>query len=380
MEHQQLISFNQTCYEFQTQQGGSLADAEDYCKARGGLVVNSVGDVTYNFLQYELERLKAKLKSRLVWLGARREMTGNHPLTHRSRSNVWRWVNGALISQFLWADDQPNNYNGQQNCIVLDGGRKWLWNDVTCDLDYLPWICQYTPSNCGSPDKAENSTILERDYRVGREIHYRCPIGHMIVGNETRRCESDGFWSGSPPTCKYVNCGPLGDIEHGRVLLVNQSRTTFNATARYVCDADFTIVGNDTRVCLGNGTWSGAEPKCLYSWCPELLPIPNGILNATNRTLNGLATYTCHKGHKLISNGTRQCQIGGKWTGEEPICKCKFPAELRYIRPLFTRLFSVFQISIAECRWNFAMVGIFYLTHLQLMRVSLNTSVTRITL
>lgn len=44
---------------------------------------------------------------------------------------------------YRWADDQPNNYNGQQNCVVLDGGRKWMWNDVTCDLDYLPWICQY---------------------------------------------------------------------------------------------------------------------------------------------------------------------------------------------------------------------------------------------
>ncbi|XP_074599760.1 CUB and Sushi multiple domains furrowed isoform X2 [Brevipalpus obovatus] len=360
MDHQQLISFNQTCYEFQTQQGGSFMDAENYCKARGGLVVNSVGNVTHNFLHYELEKLKSKLKSRLVWLGARREV-GNHPSTHRSRSSVWRWVNGALISTFLWAADQPNNYNGQQNCIVLDGGRKWQWNDVTCDLDYLPWICQYTPSNCGSPDKSENSTIVEHDFRVGREIHYRCPIGHMIMGNESRRCESNGFWSGSVPTCKYINCGPLGDIEHGRVILVNQSRTTFNATALYICDQDFTIVGNDSRHCLGNGSWSGVEPKCLYSWCPELLPIPNGILNVTNRTLNGLATYTCQRGHKLISNGTRQCQIGGKWTGEEPICKyidCGVPLELRHGRFILLNSSTTYESVVKyECSINFTLIG-----------------------
>lgn len=50
----------------------------------------------------------------------------------------------SAVQQYLWAEDQPNNYNGQQNCIVLDGGRRWLWNDVTCDLDYLPWVCQYS--------------------------------------------------------------------------------------------------------------------------------------------------------------------------------------------------------------------------------------------
>lgn len=323
MEHQQLVSFNQTCYEFQTQQGGSFSDAQDYCRARGGLVVNSVGNVTHNFLFYELERLKAKLKSRLVWLGARRELTTNHPVFHRSRSNIWKWVNGELVNQFLWAEDQPNNYNGQQNCIVLDGGRKWLWNDVTCDLDYLPWICQYTPSNCGSPDKQENSTIVERDYRVGREITYRCPVGHKVDGNETRKCMSDGFWSGSAPPCKFVDCGVLPDIHRGRVVFLNDSRTSYNATVQYICDRDFTLVGNETRVCLGNGSWSDSTPRCLYSWCPELPILSNGIVNVTNRTENGIATYICARGHKLIGNGTRQCNLGGKWSGEEPVCKCK---------------------------------------------------------
>ena len=139
MEYQQLTSFNKTCYEFQTQRGGSFNDAETYCKARGGLVVNSVADVSHNFLFYELERIKPKLKSKLVWLGARRDVhQHNGPSFHRSRSSVWHWVNGDPIKTFLWAEDQPNNYNGQQNCIVLDGGRKWMWNDVTCG-QFLPF-------------------------------------------------------------------------------------------------------------------------------------------------------------------------------------------------------------------------------------------------
>lgn len=47
------------------------------------------------------------------------------------------------MSRPHWGKDQPNNYNGEQNCVVLDGGRDWLWNDVGCNLDYLNWICQH---------------------------------------------------------------------------------------------------------------------------------------------------------------------------------------------------------------------------------------------
>ena len=43
-----------------------------------------------------------------------------------------------------WGRDQPNSYVGEQNCVVLDGGRDWLWNDVSCQLDYLHWICEYS--------------------------------------------------------------------------------------------------------------------------------------------------------------------------------------------------------------------------------------------
>lgn len=43
-----------------------------------------------------------------------------------------------------WGKDQPNNYNGEQNCAVLDGGRGWLWNDVGCNLDYLHWVCMHS--------------------------------------------------------------------------------------------------------------------------------------------------------------------------------------------------------------------------------------------
>lgn len=50
---------------------------------------------------------------------------------------------GDTVLKPTWGKDQPNNYNGEQNCVVLDGGRNWLWNDVGCNLDYLHFVCQH---------------------------------------------------------------------------------------------------------------------------------------------------------------------------------------------------------------------------------------------
>lgn len=312
LEPLELTTFSRTCYEFQVQKGGSFQVAEEYCHARGGLMVHHVEDLTHNFIASELERRKDQLKSKLVWLGAQRDSG--------LRAKTWHWVDNEPVKQYLWAEDQPNNYNGQQNCVVLDGGRRWLWNDVTCDLDYLPWVCQYSPSNCGSPDRQENSTVLGTDYRLGQTVTYQCPTGNMVVGDRIRKCESNGFWSGLAPSCKYVQCGPLTDIEFGTVSYPDD-RTTYNATVRYTCDTNYTLVGNELRWCGENGEWNGTEPFCQYHWCPPLQTLINGTMELSGQKAGDEVKYSCDKGHKLIGNDSRICELGGYWTGSDPVCK-----------------------------------------------------------
>ena len=33
-------------------------------------------------------------------------------------------------------------------------------------------------------------------------------------------------------------------------------------SAKYTCDAGFSIIGSDTRTCQDDGTWSGSQPVC----------------------------------------------------------------------------------------------------------------------
>lgn len=195
------------------------------------------------------------------------------------------------------------------------------------DLDYLPWICQYAPSNCGSPDINENSTVVRNDVRnrVSNSIVYKCSEGSRQDGLEKRLCQSNGFWEGEAPKCTYVDCGPLNSIPHGRVSFV---RSDFNATATYSCNRDYTLVGSEHRYCLGNGSWSDQEPKCFYSHCSQALEIENGFVTLTNRSINGLASYTCKLGFVLVGSSKQSCQLGGTWSGQTPQCKCKSPLAL----------------------------------------------------
>lgn len=304
------------------------------------------------------------------------------PQTHQSQS-VWRWGGDMqseslqdVVTSFLWADDQPNNYNNQQDCIVMDGTKKWLWNDVTCELDYLPWVCQYRPSTCGSPDRQENSTILEihssliegssseSNFQLGKVVTYTCPIGHKLEGPKQRKCLYDGTWSDRAPRCQYVDCGQLNSqsIENGQIVYLNQSQTTYASLAKYVCHEDYVLVGSDIRQCNADGRWSNKQPFCAYKWCPALPQITNGLLNVSSYRENSIATYTCNNGFKLIGNDTRQCLLGGKWTNHEPFCQfvdCGQPKEISNGKyELVNKTTNYLSVTLYTCNDNYTLSGV----------------------
>lgn len=57
------------------------------------------------------------------------------------------------------------------------------------------------------------------------------------------------------------DCGPP-EVPSGSQLLVAYSTTFYTSVANYTCVTGYTLIGNGTRVCLQNSTWSGAVPVC----------------------------------------------------------------------------------------------------------------------
>lgn len=77
------------------------------------------------------------------------------------------------------------------------------------------------PLSCGSPDSLQNTTVVGRNFTVGNMIEYKCPKGHALVGNATRKCERTGMWSDLAPTCK---CKFVAIFEFNQISIIISCR------------------------------------------------------------------------------------------------------------------------------------------------------------
>ena len=114
-------------------------------------------------------------------------------------------------------------------------------------------------------------------FRPGSVAKYSCKPGFRLVGASTRKCLSNGYWSGKAPTCRRkdiyqscriiycllnaaITCPRLSAPKYGSVKVTGYFRP--GSVAKYSCKPGFKLVGTSTRKCLSNGYWSGKAPTC----------------------------------------------------------------------------------------------------------------------
>ncbi|KAG7240421.1 hypothetical protein INR49_026992 [Caranx melampygus] len=130
---QSLSEHNKTCpsgwtnfrcsvYRFSTESGSWDKGRED-CRGRGAdlVVIDSPEEQTFVFGFTSVE----------VWIG----------LTHKEEEGVWKWVDGTPLTLAYWADNEPNNAGGVENCAHIRSDKKRDWNDAPCDTSFK-WICE----------------------------------------------------------------------------------------------------------------------------------------------------------------------------------------------------------------------------------------------
>ena len=127
-------------------------------------------------------------------------------------------------------------------------------------------------------------------YDFNVEATYSCDTGFSLVDNNTRTCTGDGSsttgsFDGESPTCvgesmkntklytpfylyTVITCPPLNDLSNGTVTYnVESDNLEFGTQAIYSCDNGFSLVGNTTRTCTGDGSsttssFDGEAPTC----------------------------------------------------------------------------------------------------------------------
>lgn len=176
-------------------------------------------------------------------------------------------------------------------------------------------IC--VPVKCATPPQVANGVIDGLDYGFGKEVAIHCQEGYLLHGAPKLTCQSDGNWDAEVPFCKPVTCGPPEDLPRG---FPNGFSFYHGGHIQYQCFPGYQLHGSPSRRCLSNGFWSGSPPSCLPCRCSTPV-IQNGAVNGTEIGCGKAAQFRCFKGFKLLGLSEITCEANGQWSSGFPHCE-----------------------------------------------------------
>ncbi|XP_029981356.1 CD209 antigen-like protein E [Sphaeramia orbicularis] len=107
------------CYFFSTQRK-SWTDSRSDCRSQGGdlVIINNIEEQRIMWTPTHIE----------YWIG----------LSDSEQEGVWKWVDGSALTLRLWYPNQPNDYNGGQDCGISNYDN---WNDLSCNEE-RHYVCE----------------------------------------------------------------------------------------------------------------------------------------------------------------------------------------------------------------------------------------------
>ena len=124
-------NYGHSCYKYFTETDTWL-NARDICADEGGWLV-SISDEKEN--DFVLSMIDSEDR---VWIG----------LSDRNVEGKLQWDHGEAITYSNWANGEPNNFGGSEDCIELHGDGKW--NDGSCTAS-RSFLCEIAPSPSAKP-------------------------------------------------------------------------------------------------------------------------------------------------------------------------------------------------------------------------------------
>lgn len=141
-------------------------------------------------------------------------------------------------------------------------------SEIRCQLPPRP---NNTIVSVSSTERLHGTSVLRSKlsskvaYRVGSTLKYRCERGYILdVGGKassslsssssspeaplrvvTRRCTTKGSWTGSTPSCVYVDCEQPEEPENAIVKLASTGATYYGSMAFYKCEDHFNLDGKN---------------------------------------------------------------------------------------------------------------------------------------
>lgn len=212
--------------------------------------------------------------------------------------------------------------------------------------------------HCAEPTAIPNSKVIIPSYDYNSEAEYLCYLGYRLKGKATIKCEANGMWAGSPPTCVPIDCGAPPLVANSAILTTNQH--TFNSVVTYVCEVGFRLIGQQSLSCIATGVWSGQTPVCEPISCGTPPKIDNAVYAGANFIYRSVVTYRCLEGFELLGGPLLTCAYDGAWVGDRPECielSCGPPLVFPHSSTTMTKGAHVGSVAAFLCNDGYYLVG-----------------------
>jgi len=165
---------------------------------------------------------------------------------------------------------------------------------------------------CSEPDTIANGKFEYNNY-PGWPSHicnvvYTCDPGFTLKGNRNLYCYK-GEWTAFAPTCEAVICPALDAPTDGSMSYVDIApRNQMDSIISFSCNDNFELVGQESVVCLPDGTWCEEAPSCV-----EMFTSCKDIKTAHPESVSGMFTLHGKDGETYSTFCDMETSEGG-WT------------------------------------------------------------------
>ncbi|XP_058623541.1 CD209 antigen-like protein C, partial [Onychostoma macrolepis] len=119
LDNPKWITYKRNSY-YVSSEWKNWVDSRRDCLQRGAdlIIINN---------KEEQEFITKVTSANIVWIG----------LTDSDNEGVWKWVDGNALTTGFWANTEPNNIAGDEDCAVSS----FYWADFPCHFTFV-WICE----------------------------------------------------------------------------------------------------------------------------------------------------------------------------------------------------------------------------------------------
>lgn len=109
-------------------------------------------------------------------------------------------------------------------CVKIDRSNTLTSKTKTNDVEFV----HFYKTDCGNIQMPANGSVsLVGGTTFGQFAKYQCETGFNLIGNETRKCEAFGNWTGEPPSCE-IKGNPSAGTFRRKIGLVTYIDNKFN--------------------------------------------------------------------------------------------------------------------------------------------------------